>query len=131
MTELAPAPIVAERLPPTAARFLDVVPFRMREDVRRLLLSPSEGGRGLRQWVSMMEIEPRRLPRQLPIDLVEVYLNDDDAEPLHDCEACGFIVPVRVAHRVGHEPTIVREYFPTCPNCGGRTGQFAFWSART
>jgi len=130
MTLLAPPPLEAERLPDVANRFLAIVPVRVRDDVRRMLLSPSEGGRGLRQWLSLMEIERRPLPRQLPVDLVEVYLNDDDAEPMHDCEDCGFVVPVRVSRRIGHEAVVERDYYPTCPNCGGRTGRFAYWSKR-
>jgi hypothetical protein len=131
MTALAKPPIVADRSPDVADQFLSVVPMKLRDEVRRLLLSPCDGGRGLRQWLCLMEIEPRPLPRQLPIDLVEVYMNDDDAEPFHDCEQCGFVVPVRVARRIGHEPTAERVYFPECPNCGGRTGRFAFWSGRS
>ena len=130
MTALASPPIIAERLPDVAERFLSVVPVKVRDEVRRLLLSPCEGGRGLRQWLSLLEIEQRPLPRQLPIDLIEVYLNDDDAEPLHDCERCGLPVPVHAGRRCGHEASVDREYFPTCPHCGGRTGRFAFWSRR-
>jgi hypothetical protein len=131
MPALASPSLVVERLPDAAARFLSVVPMKLRDDVRRLLTNPCEGGRGLRHWLSLLEIEPRPMPRQLPIDLVEVYLEDDDAEPLHDCESCGFFVPVRVSRRLGHEPAVERVYYSECPNCGGRTGRFAFWAARS
>ena len=107
------------------------MPLRVRGEVEQLLLNPRRGGRGLRQWLSLLEADWRPLPRQLPLELVEIYLKDDDAEPYHDCERCGLLVPVRVAQRVGHEPTVERVYFSSCPNCGGRTGRFAFWSGRT
>jgi len=131
MTVLTHPPRISEQLPGVADRFLSTVPMRIRGDVERLLLNPCEGGRGLRQWLALLEIEPRPLPRQLPVDLLEVYLNDDDAEPWHDCESCGFVVPVRVSRRVGHEPSVERVYYRECPNCGGRTGRFAFWSGRS
>jgi hypothetical protein len=126
-----PSPVVVDGRPNVADRFLSVVPKRVRDDVERMLSCPSRGGRGLRQWLSFLEVEPRPLPRQLPLDLVEIYLSDADAEPMHDCERCGFLVPVRVARRTGHEATVEHVYYPKCPNCGGRTGRFAFWSGRT
>jgi len=130
MTAILQAPVVADGFPYVANRLLSAVPLRVRGEVERLLLNPRRGGRGLRQWLSLLEADWRPLPRQLPLELVEVYLKDDDAEPVHDCERCGLLVPVRVARRVGHEPTVERAYFPVCPNCGGKTGRFAYWSGR-
>jgi hypothetical protein len=130
MTAILNSPTVVEESPFSADRLLAAVPLRVRGEVERLLLNPRHGGRGLRQWLSSLETDWRPLPRQLPLELVEIYLKDDDAEPLHDCERCGLLVPVRVARRVGHEPTVERIYFPSCPNCSGRTGRFAYWSSR-
>jgi hypothetical protein len=83
--------------------------------VRTLLANPRYGGRGLRAWVGLMEAEDRPLPPALPAELVDVYLRDDEAEPLYDCEACGLAVPVRVGWRSGHEPAYDRVYFPAWP----------------
>ncbi|MFO0950741.1 MAG: hypothetical protein U0835_06215 [Isosphaeraceae bacterium] len=109
-------------------RLLDAVPATYRGAVRSLLVSPYQGGRGLRAWLAILDADGRPLPGTLPNELVEVYLRDDDAEPLHDCERCGLSVPVRVGRRCGHEGAVEREYFPTCPHCGGHTGRFAYWS---
>lgn len=112
------------------AQFLAAVPVTQRTRVRTLLTDPRSGGRGLRALLAMLDTDPRDLPEALPTELVEVYLSDDEAEPLHDCEACGLPVPVHAGRRCGHEASVDREYFPNCPHCGGRTGRHAFWSAR-
>lgn len=112
-------------------RFLAAIPSGLRTDVWSLLSDPRRGGRGLRAWLGLLEAGPAALPRDLPWELVEVYLLDHDAEPLHDCEECGVAIPVRCSRRVGHEPVAERRYFPACPCCGGRTGRFAFWSRET
>ena len=109
-------------------RFLEAVPAGLRTNVWLLLSDPRCGGRGLRAWLGLLEAYSATIPREVPWQLVEVYLLDPDAEPLHDCEECGMAVPVRCSRRVGHEPVAERRYFPTCPCCGGRTGRFAFWS---
>ena len=109
-------------------RLLAAVPARQRPLVRTLLTNPRHGGRGLRAWLGLMAADDRPLPPALPQELVEVYLRDDEAEPLHDCERCGLVVPVRAGWRSGHEPSCDRVYFPACPHCGGRTGPHAFWS---
>ncbi len=108
-------------------RLLAAVPTELRPRVRTLLDDPRRGGRGLRDLLRVAALG-RQLPGALPEELVSVYLTDDAAEPLHDCEKCGLPVPVRAGRRCGHEPTADRVYFPECPNCGGRTGRFAYWS---
>jgi len=110
------------------ARFIAAVPTGLRSDVWTLLTNPQRGGRGLRAWLSLLEADHPPLPCELPQELVEVYLRDHEAEPLHDCEDCGLPVPVRCGRRLGREPVAEREYFPACPSCGGRTGRYAFWS---
>lgn len=109
-------------------RLLAALPPDRRPFARRVLADPRCGGHGLRAWVSQLDALAGPLPPALPPEVVEVYLADDDAEPLHDCERCGLAVPVRAARRCGHEAVVEREYFPTCPCCGGRTGRFAYWS---
>jgi hypothetical protein len=111
-------------------RLLAAVPAGRRADIRVTLLDPRRGGHGLRSWLAIIETDGRPLPAALPRELVEVYLADDDAEPLHDCERCGLPVPVRAGRRCGHEAAVEREYFPACPCCGGRTGRHAYWAAR-
>ncbi len=112
----------------TLARLLAAVPAEHRPLTRSLVTDPRRGGRGLRAWLALIDSEGCQLPCDLPKELVEVYLRDEDAEPLHDCEECGLPVPVRADRRCGHEATVDRVYFPACPHCGGRTGRFAYWS---
>jgi hypothetical protein len=109
--------------------FLAAVPAGQRGRVRVLLTDRRLGGRGLRALFAMLGADGR-IPAALPEEVVEVYLSDDEAEPLHDCEACGLPVPVHAGRRCGHEAAVDRVYFPTCPCCGGRTGRHAFWSRR-
>jgi len=114
-----------------ADRLLAAIPVSLQAQARAVLADPRLGGRGLRAWIALLEREDRPLPDELPPELVEVYLTDTEAEPLHDCESCGLPVPVRAAWRAGHEPSADRVYFPVCPQCGGRTGPHAFWARAT
>lgn len=114
--------------PATVTRLLAAVPPAYRVKARALITDPRQGGRGLRAWLAILDTEGRPLPDELPEELVNVYLSDDDAEPLFDCEHCGMPVPVRAARRCGHEAAVDRVYFTTCPCCGGRTGRHAYWS---
>ena len=114
--------------PCSSDRLLAAVPVAHRKRAAAVLKSPCLGGRGLRAWVVLLDADDRPLPGGLPEELVEVYFDDSEAEPLHDCERCGLTVPVRAARRCGHEATVERVYFPACPHCGGRTGRHAYWS---
>src|SRR5687767_13437362 len=75
-------------------QLLSAIPAGQRGRARTLLTDPRCGGRGLRALVALLDTDPRALPDALPAELVEVYLRDDEAEPLHDCERCGLPVPV-------------------------------------
>ena len=120
--------VQSDRTETHQSRFLSAVPPGLRGRVSAALFDPRLGGRGLRAWLALVEIEGRPLPSRFDNDLVAVYLSDPEAEPLYDCEECGLAVPVRVGRRGGHEPTCDRVYFAACPDCGGRTGERAFWS---
>ena len=109
-------------------RLMAAVPAAYRKRTAAVLKSPRLGGRGLRAWMVILDTDDRPLPKDLPAGLVEVYLDDSEAEPLHDCERCGLTVPVRANRRCGHEATVDHVYFPECPHCGGRTGRYAYWS---
>lgn len=109
-------------------RLLASIPQGLRSRVEAVLTDPRSGGRGLRAMVALLVNEERPLPKTLPSDLIDIYLYDDEAEPLHDCENCGLPLPVRASYRAGHEANPERIYYSSCPHCGGRTGRFAYWS---
>jgi hypothetical protein len=109
---------------------LSAVPPGRRSPTLALLTDPRRGGRGLRKWLTLLDTDDHPPPTALPGELIDVYLTDEEAEPLHDCERCGLAVPVRAGRRCGHEAVVEHVYFPTCPCCGGRTGRHAYWSRR-
>ena len=112
----------------TEERFLHAISAVLRGRVSETLSDPRLGGRGLRAWLALVEVQNRPLPTTLSDDLVSIYLSDSEAEPLYDCELCGLAVPVRAGRRGGHEPSCDRVYFSSCPDCGGHTGSHAYWS---
>jgi|ERR1051325_77773 hypothetical protein len=64
-------------------------------------------------------------PIHLPPHVAEVYLNDTSAQPDHECEKCGYRVPVTELKETGE----IKVYFPQCPLCGGNTGKHV-WASR-
>jgi hypothetical protein len=62
----------------------------------------------------------------MPPEVAEVYLNHD-ALPLHECEDCGFRVPVTTGEYKGR-PAI--RHFEVCPLRSGRTGYEAYFEKR-
>jgi hypothetical protein len=110
------------------AIFLDAVPPKQRAAVRQILQNANCGGSGMRDWVSSIAFRGATLPACIPEEVIDVYLDDSEAVPLHDCGRCGFAVPIRPNRLHGVESEPEQTYFPTCPNCGGNTGPYFFWS---
>gem|GEM_PF-3720525 len=110
--------------------FLLAVPDALRETVDRTLRGLHNGGSGLRAWVSGIAWRGGRLPEEVPADLIQVYLTDPEAVPLHDCETCGIAIPVRPHRLHGLDGEPEQVYFSSCPACGGRTGWFLYWARR-
>lgn len=111
-------------------QFVAAVPTDIGQSVERSLHSLHGGGVGLRNWVSSIAWRGGKLPQELPPELVQVYLDDPEAVPLHDCESCGVAIPVRPNRIDGLEAEPEQTYFPTCPICGGRTGLYMYVSRR-
>jgi hypothetical protein len=107
--------------------FLSSVARPQRARVAALLKESDSRGRGLRTWLRLIEAQEQVVLPLFPAELVQVYLDDDEAMPLHDCSGCGVAVPVR-PDWPGHEGEPQRVYFPRCPCCGERTGLYASWS---
>src|SRR5215213_5390973 len=76
-------------------RFLEAVDGPQRPLVALLLRQPRLGGTGLRHWLSALAAGVAVLPTSIPPEVIQTYLTDPEALPLHDCAACGLAVPVR------------------------------------
>ena len=107
-------------------RLLAAVEPRQREDVARVLEDTHGGGWGLRLWVSSIIWGGASLPEQVPAELIDVYLTDPEAMPLHECGECGLPVPVRPNRVHGNDGDPERVYFPACPACDSPTGWYLF-----
>jgi hypothetical protein len=107
-------------------QLLAAVDPQQRAAVQQFLKDWHAGGRGLREWARSLLRRGKAVPEALPRELVQVYLDDPDAEPLHDCARCGVAVPVHPAPRGAGGAEFA--YFRLCPVCGGRTGLYAYWA---
>jgi hypothetical protein len=115
----------------TSAKFLDAIPTHQRERVQRVLETVNAGGSGLRDWVSSIAYRKAAMPKSIPAEVIDIYLKDSEAVPLHDCEHCGFAVPVRPNRLHGMETDPEIQYFPNCPICDGKTGPYYYWSGHS
>ena len=67
------------------------------------------------------------LPLALPPAVAQVYLDEPGLVAIHDCEDCGYEVPIGYAELHANPPKPARIYFDRCPLCGGKTGYDAFY----
>src|SRR4051812_27159456 len=91
--------------------FLRAVPPADRAQVEALIHGMHNGGAGLREWISAIAWRGSIIPAQIPQVIIDVYLHDSEAAPLHDCEACGLAIPVRPNRLYGPEGDPERIYF--------------------
>ncbi len=105
-------------------RFLEAVEPEQREVVSIALADPYGGGWGLRLWVSSIVWGSAIMPAKIPVEIIEVYLADQDVIPLHDCCGCGLAVPVRPNKFHGAVGEPEKIYFPLCPSCNSVTGWY-------
>ncbi len=112
----------------TCENFLASVPTRLHDRVQRALQSLHSGGTGLKSWVATIAWRGGKLPESVPEAIIEVYLCDQEAVPLYDCEECGIAIPVRASRTAAVEDEPEHLYFPNCPVCGGRTGLYSYLS---
>jgi hypothetical protein len=66
------------------------------------------------------------LPLALPPAVAQVYLDDPGSIAIHDCEDCGYEVPIGYSESLGSPAKAVRRYFDRCPLCCGKTGYYAY-----
>lgn len=111
-------------------QFLAALTDGQRPVVEKLLHARHSSGSGLREWVSTIAWRGGLCPEHVPAKLIEVYLSDSEALPLHDCEDCGLAIPVRPSRLHGLEAEPEQLYFEVCPSCGGRTGWYRYWARR-
>lgn len=108
-------------------RLLACIEEEQRTEVEMVLRAPRQGGRGLRLWLQIIATQNKPLPDSLPWKLVQVYLDEPEALPLHECSGCGVAIPVRaISPVVDEEPA--ETFFPACPCCGSTTGYYASWN---
>ena len=111
-------------------QFLSLVDEDLRDEVHRIVSNIHGNGEGLRCWINDIAYRGRVLPKVIPNEVLNVYLTDPEALPLHDCADCGLSVPVRPNRLYGSEGEAEECYFSECPACGGHTGLYCFWSNR-
>jgi hypothetical protein len=111
-----------------SSRFLNAISPPKRKKVGDLLHRMHNGGSGLRDWVSAIAWRGAVLPAQVPEEIIDVYLSDSEAIPLHDCGSCGLAIPVRPSRLDGLEGDPERVYFAFCPACGSRTGPHMYFT---
>jgi hypothetical protein len=64
----------------------------------------------------------------MPPEVLQVFLDDPEATPTHDCVACGVFLPVTPGALA---IASAKVYYATCPLCGGRVGADLFrWHER-
>jgi hypothetical protein len=115
----------AQAEPDLAAFFLAAVLPEQRLAVEARLREFPARGHGLLAWVTNVA-QGERLPERIPPAVIDVYLGDEEALPLHDCEDCGLMVPLRPGQTWGTAATPPQVYFEACPACGGRIGWYAY-----
>jgi hypothetical protein len=104
----------------------------VRQDLRRPRNAIIENGPRYRK-LTMMAIRCVYLhlsdgtPLALPGTAGAVYLDDPSAVALHDCEDCGYRVPVGYPDANADPPKPPRIYFQRCPLCSGKVGYCAFY----
>lgn len=105
----------------TRRQFLDVVDPEQRILVGKLLEQLQQGASGLRDWVTAIAWRGANFPKFVPPEVINVYLRDEQALALHQCQDCGLAVPVRPNSQLGPDAEPEQIYFPRCPLCGGAT----------
>jgi hypothetical protein len=108
------------------SQLLPAVAAEQQAAVEAVVRAFPERGYGLYAWVTNLR-EGGHLPARIPAEVIDVYLRDDKALPLHDCEDCGLLLPLRPGRHYGLAVEPARSYFDTCPVCGGRVGCYAYW----
>jgi hypothetical protein len=104
---------------------MDPTHARLVRDDFRGLATGREGGilEGLAIERVGVHLEEAR-PLALPPAVAAIYLKCEHASVSHQCEDCGYEVPVWIPHQYSKEPIL--KYFPQCPLCGGNTGLLGF-----
>jgi hypothetical protein len=111
-------------------QLIAALPRERRGAAEQALQNTRGSGAGLREWVSAIAWRGALCPEVVCVELIDVYLKDPEALPLHDCEDCGLPIPIRPNRQHGFEAEPEQVYFEHCPACGGRTGWYRYWARR-
>jgi hypothetical protein len=102
----------------------------VREEVLGGRHATDEGPRYSKLTINALRYVYRHLsdgtPLALPFSVASVYLEDPNVMATHDCEECGYRVPVGCPEPLAMPSKPARMYFECCPLCGGRVGYTAF-----
>jgi hypothetical protein len=66
-------------------------------------------------WLMCFHLEEGR-PLELPPNVAQIYIDNDDAYPCAERLECSYLSPVQIAVRRGR-PEATRWYFSECPLC--------------
>ncbi len=87
----------------------------MQGKVESLLRGLNGAGFGLRSWVASIAWRGGKLPEAVPAQLLQVYFDDPEAVPLHECETCGIAIPVRRNRLSDQDDEAEHIYFASVP----------------
>jgi hypothetical protein len=63
----------------------------------------------------------------LPPPVAQMYLAEPTAHVFAQCKSCGLTLPIGLEPWRGAGRSADREWFATCPDCGGETGLWDQW----
>jgi hypothetical protein len=63
----------------------------------------------------------------LPPPVAQIYLAEPTAHVFAQCKSCGLTLPIGLEPWRGAGRSADREWFATCPDCGGETGLWDKW----
>ena len=65
-------------------------------------------------------------PLVMPAEVAAIYISNPDLGSWHECEDCGYELPIRRAQHSGNHPRQETIYFVRCPLCGGQVSWCGF-----
>jgi hypothetical protein len=67
-----------------------------------------------------------KTPLRLPVEVAAIYISNPILDSWHQCEDCGYELPVRRPQPSANPPQPQIVYFACCPVCGGQVSWCGF-----